>query len=122
MRRTFDDDLINSFIENDPAFFKIKNAKSFPNIYFLHEKNIGLFLGTLIEDVMRLHACILPSARGKEAIRAGKDCIKWVFDNTKATTIQTKADITKKHLLIFNALLLNRVKVDENYVYYEVLR
>ena len=111
--------LINSFLEHDPAFGKIHRADH-PDIYFLYERGVGLFPGVMKGDSMSLHACINPECRGKRAVEAAKSCIEWVFSNTKAKRITTRADKTKRHLLIFNGLILTRTHEDETYVYYEV--
>lgn len=122
MNRTFNASLINLYIADDPAFCKIKNPHEYPDIYFLYEPGVGVFPSVKRGDVMSVHACIRPSRRGKRAVQAAKDCISWIWENTDVKKVRTRAHRDKRHLLIFNALILDRCGEDDTYVYYEVSR
>lgn len=122
MIRTFNDSLINSYLSLDSAFFKINNASDQSDVYFLYEFGVGVFPSVKVGDTMRMHACIDRKARGRKALTAARKAVKWVFNNTSVSRIETKADKTKRNLLCFNALILNRFKEDDQFVYYEVSR
>ena len=118
--RTYDADLINSYIADDPAFFRVKDPHDFPNVVFLHCEGVGIFPGIIRGDEFHAHACVIPHSRGRAAVHAVKEGIRWVFENLPVDRITTKADRTKRHLLMFNATCFNRTHADEKYVYYEV--
>ena len=77
-----------------------------------------MLVGVMKGKEMWMHACC--KKRGRAAVTAAKEVIDWVFRNTAATKIKTRADKTKRHLLIYNALILNRCGEDEKFAYYEV--
>lgn len=120
--RTYDADLINQHIAHDPAFFKIKDPSNFPDVVFLYCPDVGVFPAVIKGRELHAHACVLPNARGKTAVHAVRAGIQWVFDNMPIDTIRTRADRTKRHLIMFNALCFNRVGADDKYIHYEVTR
>jgi hypothetical protein len=123
--RTFDRDVINSFLSQEdilPEFCLIKgDPKDFSDIYFMLGK-AGLFPCVKHGKAMSAHAAFPKDARGRDALIDGRNLIKWVFDNTDCKTLTTRADKTKKHLLHYNAKLLKRSGEDGTYIYYEVKR
>lgn len=123
--RTFDQDYINSILSQSdilPVFFIVKgDPKEYPDIYFLKCES-GLFPCVKVQKEMRCHAAIPKDKRGLQAYKDVKKAIEWVFENTDCERITTKADKTKKHLLHFNGKLFQRVKEDEEFIYYEVKR
>lgn len=104
------------------GFFKVNGAENYQDVYFLYECGVGLFPSVLDGGTMKMHAVINQGCRGKIAVDAGKKAVTWVFENTDAKRIETKADKKKKHLLFFNSLILERFKEDQDYIYYEVSR
>jgi hypothetical protein len=125
VKRIFDSDVINSFLLQDdilPAFCTISgDPKKFPDIYFMLGK-AGLFPCVKHGDVMSAHAAIPKGARGRDAIIDGRNLIKWVFANTDCKKLTTRAYKTQKHLLHYNAKLLDRAGEDDTYIYYEVTK
>lgn len=63
-------------------------------IYFPH--SIELYTG---------HSAVLPEGRGKEAIKAGKETIKWMFNNTKCIKLFGLTPIFMRHVAMFNRLV-----------------
>lgn len=122
IERTTDSDLINRYLSDDPAFFRVKDAEKFKHVYFLHAPGIGVFPGILKGAEMHMHACVKPEKRGREAVKAAKQCIEWIFSNTPAQKVTTKAEKSKRHLRMFNALILVKIREDQKYAYYEVCR
>lgn len=80
---------------------------------------VGLFPCVKHGETMSAHAAIPKGVRGKDAYQDGRNLIKWVFKHTDCTKLTTRADKTKKHLLHFNAKLLERTGEDNTFVYYE---
>lgn len=125
MIRTYDLEVINFYLKQPDILpqFKIAETRHVydPNFYFMLG-NTGLWPCYKQGEVMDCHAAILWKDRGKAAIEEAKELIKWVFSNTDCTKITTRAKKTKKHLLHFNAKILDRCGEDEAYVYYEVFK
>ena len=51
------------------------------------------------------HSAVLPEGRGKEAIKAGKSSIKWMFDNTECIKLFGLTPIFMRHVAMFNRLV-----------------
>lgn len=120
--RTFDDDLINSFIGNDPEFCLIRNAKDYPQLYFLHEPGVAMFPSIYANGEMNVHACVIHWARGKKAIDAGRKGFDWIFKNTDVEKITTQVRTSNRQARMYAAHLMNRVGELDGWIYYEVKR
>ena len=59
----------------------------------------------LSNNVYSVHSNVLPERRGKAAIRAGRDCAKWMFNNTECSTIISFTPIQNKAALMFSSLV-----------------
>ena len=80
-----------------------------------------LFPCTLKNNVLEMHAAILPDLRGKQAVKAGKAAIKWGLARGYKVVCKTKRKAMKDGL--FAAWCgMRRVGRDDTYNYYEAIR
>lgn len=125
MIRTYDRDLINSFLTQAdilPAFFKVSgDPKEHTDVYFMLG-SVALFVCIKQGGDMNCHAAVPKGVRGKDAYTDARNLIAWIFNQTDCDRVVTRADKTKKHLLHFNGKLLNRTGEDDEFIYYEVKR
>ncbi len=102
--RTFDAELIKSIITDDDIYPLCSDDASPPaSDYTPPDPNVVLFLLVVHEGVIRgmfilvpkngvtleVHTCIKKSFRGKGAVLAATQMLKWVFSNTKARKVVT---------------------------------
>ena len=61
-----------------------------------------------------VHTNVLPKSRGKVAIRAGKEVVRWMFKNTQCTSIISFVPSWNKQTLIYGSLVgLKRIGIIE---------
>lgn len=125
MIRIYDLDVINSYLKQPdilPEFFIAEPVHIYRLDVFFMLGNAGLFVCIQKGKDMDCHAAIPHENRGKKAVDDCKALIDWVFTHTACNRVVTRADKTKRHLLVFNAKILTRCGVDDKYVHYEVLK
>lgn len=79
------DDDTNPKIRNILGSMLLKN----PSIYVLHPNENTIFIsrplfGELVRDV---HICIAPAGRGEAGIKAGKECLRWIWEYTSCVKL-----------------------------------
>lgn len=105
----------------DAEFEEAFNAgKGKENVYFLHFKDVGIFVCVLRGSEVTAHPLIAPNARGKAAIDAGKEVVAHWFNNG-ATRLHTRCGRDLKHAMVYNcAVGLRRYAENDKYIFYEV--
>lgn len=90
------------------------------DVHFLHAENVGVFVCVQRGDEMTAHPLIAENARGKQAIEAGKEVVRYWFDRG-IKRLHTRCDRDLKHAMIYNyAVGLRRYGEDSEFIYYEV--
>ena len=108
--------------EIDPEFdLAFEVSKHYNHVHFLHFDGIGVFVCIDKGDTISGHPLIHEKARGKAAITAGKEAIKYWQD--KGKHIQTRCNKALKHARWYNRQIgLNPYYEDDEFIYYEVPR
>lgn len=104
----------------DPEFDEAcKLAAVTPQVHLLHKDGIGLFVCVVRGDEVTGHPLIHPEQRGKKAVDAGKEAIKYWLNRGKQ--VRTRCFKHLKHARVYNRLIgLTPYDEDEEYIYYEV--
>ena len=120
INRTFDANLIDGILNHKSIkphigddsttskdiYYPIKDHL----IYLTTECKSLLFVGFPVNSyTLDAHTAVLPELRGKQAVKAGKAAIDWVFNNTKYIKIVGATPSDNKLAMRFNRLIgLNR--------------
>lgn len=106
--KTTDESYIKSVLLNPTIYAEMKDDSCPQEPTILCDLDIkaipGFFLRAMVDGVpsgvlwmiwkenkVEAHTALLPSCRGRSAIRAAKAAIQWVFENTKADAITSYA-------------------------------
>ena len=59
----------------------------------------------LSTNMYSVHSNVLPGHRGRKAVRAGKDGVAWMFNNTECTSLISFTPIQNRSALMFSRLV-----------------
>lgn len=118
-----DIDMINGILARDDVKpIEMAQYIEHPDaVYILH--NGCLFLGPKRDRLLSIHAGIPKDKRGKNAIIAAKEAIRWAFDNLDIDKIQGRIYKHRRHVQMFARLVGMRYAYsDERFDYFEAKR
>lgn len=116
--RTTDKALIASIMGSVEGFDHCRGNFWNPQAIYLYDGEGCLFPCVPSTDFISCHVAILPGSRGKKAVSAGRDAIRWLKSNTKYR-IFARTDVKLKHAMVFNRLIgLERFAQNEKYAFY----
>lgn len=107
MERTFDYRKVKAILGFNPPL-------GLDFIYLL-DNEINMWACNPFKDGIEIHAEMSRLCRGKDAIRSGKEAVKWIFDNTDFNKIYATISIQRKDacLVASNAGMENIKRSEE---------
>jgi hypothetical protein len=90
------------------------------HFYYLLEPDIGLFVIEPVEAYYGIHVAIFPGSRGKRALQAGREAIRWVLQRT--TRVLARILRNQPETRFYAASCgMKRYSEDATHIYYEAI-
>ena len=90
------------------------------HFYYLYEQDVGLFVIEPVEAYYGIHVAIFPESRGKRALQAGREAIRWVLQRSTRVLARILRNQPETRFYAVSCGM-KRYSEDATHIYYEAM-